>query len=229
MPYAMISIIIPVRNEAALVPTLGPLWQCWARDHELIFVDGHSDDRTVELLTDLGLRVERSPQAGRAAQMNWGAKQARGEILLFLHGDTQLPEDFAIWIARGLGQAIAGSFRLQIASPAWSLRWIAFWANQRSRWLGLPYGDQGLFLRRDTFEQLGGFPHQPILEDWVFVQHLKRRGKLYLAPRAVLTSPRRWQQLGVWRTTWINQRILWGYGCGEDLHQLRQRYRQEKS
>jgi rSAM/selenodomain-associated transferase 2 len=221
-----ISIIIPTLNEAT---TLDATLRCaqTGANIEIIVVDGGSQDHTVECARSRGLKVILSPQPGRAAQMNAGAAIATGDLLLFLHADTHLPPDYDRHVRAILSQpqVIAGAFALSIDAPLPSLRWVEKMVNARSRFLQLPYGDQALFLKTSVFEQLGGFPDLPIMEDFEFVRQLKRHGKIAIASVAVLTSPRRWLKLGVFRTTLINQAIVLGYFLGVPPVQLRQWYK----
>ncbi|NJN29998.1 MAG: hypothetical protein HC824_05775, partial [Synechococcales cyanobacterium RM1_1_8] len=137
----------------------------------------------------------------RAQQMNQGAAIAQGESLLFLHGDTQLPQQFPSLVLQTLAQpgTVAGAFELHIQGEGAALRAVEWGVQQRSRHLGLPYGDQGLFLRRELFEQVGGFADLPILEDLELVRRLQRRGRVAIAPRrrghlrATLEASGRWQ------------------------------------
>jgi rSAM/selenodomain-associated transferase 2 len=225
-----ISVIIPVLNEAAhLAQTLASVQKPATVEVEVIVVDGGSQDETVDLARSHAVQVLASPP-GRALQMNAGAAIAQGTILLFLHGDTMLPAGYDRWVQRTLAQpgVIAGAFHLAINDSAPGLRWVERGVRWRSRWCHLPYGDQALFLTAQTFEQLGGFPNLPIMEDFVLVQTLKRRGKIAIAPLPVLTSSRRWQKLGILRTTLINQVMILGYFCGISTTTLAQWYRQLK-
>lgn len=220
-----ISVIIPTLNEAAnLSATLAPLRG--VAGVEVIVVDGGSRDETVALAEAAGVRViVASP--GRARQQNLGAAVATGEILLFLHGDTVLPAAFAGAVRTALHRpgVVAGAFRLGIGGEGWGLRLVEGLANRRSRWFGMPYGDQALFLRRETFAALGGFPEQELLEDFELVRRLKKMGKIELLPQAVVTSPRRWQRLGVARTTLLNQLVIGAYFLGVSPARLAGWYR----
>ena len=182
---------------------------------EVIVVDGGSKDNTVRLVQDMGVKVIVAP-LGRGKQMNVGATVATGDILLFLHADTQLPSGFAAIVRETLSlpKIIAGAFELKIDGEGQSLRFIERMTNWRSRFLSLPYGDQAIFLKASVFKEIGGFPELPIMEDFQLIRQLKRRGKIAIARPPVLTSARRWQKLGVLRTTIINQLIIIGYFLG---------------
>ncbi len=207
-----ISIIIPVLNEGAIIEkTLLALQG--NSDVEIIVVDGGSVDQTITLANQIGVKVTTASGIGRAAQMNAGAAIAKGDILLFLHADTLLPPNYQEIVKKIIYQqnAIAGAFELAIDGKEQSLRLVETLVKMRSRWFSLPYGDQAIFLTKKVFEDLDGFPELPIMEDFEFVQRLKRRGKIAIAPVSVITSSRRWQKLGVFKTTLINQLIILGY------------------
>jgi rSAM/selenodomain-associated transferase 2 len=225
MSLEAISIIIPVLNEAKQLPKLLDI-QNAASGVEIIVVDGGSQDETVEIALTKGVKVIQS-EAGRAIQMNTGAAIATGDILLFLHADTQLPDQFDRMIRETVSNpaTIAGAFELKIASDLPGLRWIERGVNWRSRYLQMPYGDQALFLRRNTFETFKGFPELPIMEDFELVRTLRQHGIISIVPASVITSGRRWQKLGVLRTTLINQLVILAYFLGVSPYRIRQWYR----
>ena len=209
-----ISIIIPVLNEAAIIEnTLRQLRL--SSEEDVIVVDGGSRDQTVPLAQAQEAKVV-CAASGRAHQMNQGAAVATGEILLFLHADTRLPPNYATLVrdAFAFPQTVAGAFQLKIDGKGRSLRFVETMVNGRSRFLNLPYGDQAIFLKADLFREMGGFTLLPIMEDFEFVRRLQRRGRITILPAAVLTSGRRWQKLGVFKTTIINQLIIIGYFLG---------------
>jgi rSAM/selenodomain-associated transferase 2/rSAM/selenodomain-associated transferase 1 len=223
----LVSIVIPTWNEEAVIEsTLRPLIDL--PDVEVIVADGGSTDATVAICQRLGVRTV-ALRPGRGRQLNAGAALARGEVLLFLHADAALPASFRddVWSTLNRG-AIAGAFRLAIDDPRWALRWIEWGANLRSRYLQLPYGDQGLFLRAETFYRVGGFRNWPLLEDFELCRRLKRQGRIRLAPSAIRTSARRWQKLGIGRTTLTNQLCLAGYYLGVSPERLARWYRGQR-
>jgi rSAM/selenodomain-associated transferase 2 len=195
---------------------------------EVIVVDGGSTDETAKLAASGGAKVIHS-KPGKAAQMNAGAAAAAGDILVFLHADTLLPGGFRNQIVAALNQkgVAAGAFRLRIDSDAAGLRIIEHAANWRSRLLRMPYGDQALFMKKPLFEEIGGFPDLPIMEDFILVRRLKRKGKIVILPAAVLTSPRRWLHLGILKSWLINQLIVITYYLGATPQQLTRFYRRE--
>ncbi len=220
------SVIVPVLNEAAALPaTLTSI----GSEAEVIVVDGGSRDATRAIALEHGATLL-ATAPGRARQMNAGAAAASGEVLLFLHGDTRLPEAWESRLRQGLEQprTIATAFRLAIDDPRRRFRWLEAAVTLRSRWLGLPYGDQALALTRDSFEAVGGFPDLPLLEDYELVRALRHRGRIELLPSAVTTSARRWQHLGLGRTTLINQAVLLGWHLGVPADRLARFYRQAR-
>jgi rSAM/selenodomain-associated transferase 2 len=221
---SILSIIIPVFNEAEQIQTtIAALLE--HSEVELIVVDGGSGDRTVERVESLGITAI-SSERGRAHQMNAGAAIATGEVLLFLHADTRLPVGYREAIEKTLSQpqVVAGAFTLTIDGRKPALRWIEKMVDLRSRLLSLPYGDQGIFLEASRFRELGGFAPIPILEDFELIGRLKQRGKIAIVPQSVVTSGRRWEKLGIWRTTAINQAIILGYYLGFSPEQLARWY-----
>ncbi len=220
-----ISIIIPVLNEQdRIYQSLLQLQH--NSDIEVIVVDGGSQDKTVQIAQRFGVKVIISSQPGRANQMNDGAVAASGEILLFLHVDTFLPAGYKQHVSNILSnpQTVVGAFELAIDSHQLSLRLIERLVNLRSRFFSFPYGDQAFFLKASVFREVGGFADLPIMEDFEFIQRLKRIGKIVIAPAKVLTSARRWQELGVLKTTLINQLIVMGYYLGVSPEKLAKWY-----
>ena len=213
-PRSLISVIIPALNEASgIARSIASAAQ--EPGVEVIVVDGGSRDETLQVARRQGAKTLSVP-AGRARQMNAGARASSGEFLVFLHADTILPSKYAGLVRRLLASpdVVAGAFRLGIEGRRRSLRWIETGANWRSQWLQLPYGDQALFVRSQLFFELGGYADLPIMEDYDLVRRLTRKGRVVLAPDAVVTSARRWEQLGVIRTTLLNQILVTGHLLG---------------
>ena len=219
-----ISIIIPTLNEASCIgQTVAGL--AGQPGVEIIVADGGSQDQTVALATAAGSRVI-TAAAGRGSQQNAGARAAQGRILLFLHADTQLPKGFAAQVCETLARPdiVAGAFRFAIGATGWRFRVLEHCANWRAGWFGLPYGDQALFLPAARFQAMGGFRELALLEDLELVCRLRKIGRLALLATPALTSPRRWQRLGVVRTTLVNQLILLGFFCGLSPERLARWY-----
>jgi rSAM/selenodomain-associated transferase 2 len=198
----MISVIIPTYNEETALPeTLRHLLR-QPGDYEVIVVDGGSSDRTREILNaEPRVRLVTAPK-GRASQMNVGARHATGEWLLFLHADTLLPVGaLARLNALEADSAIqAGGFLHRFSGTDWRLRLVSVLDNFRCRCSRIIYGDQAMFVRRTLFEQLDGFPDQPILEDVAFCAKLVRITSPVLLSPPVLTDSRKFVKMGIWRS-----------------------------
>lgn len=221
-----VSIIVPVLNESAsIVPSLERLSVMRDAGAEVIVVDGGSDDDTVALATSLCDRVVGSDR-GRALQMNRGAADASGEVLLFLHADTVLPEgaDQALETFRASDSAW-GRFDVRLSGSRSLFRLIAFMMNQRSRLTGIATGDQAIFVRRSLFENLGGYRELPLMEDVELCRRLRRVSRPFCIRSPVVTDSRRWEQLGPWRTIVLMWRLRWRYWRGEDPAELARAYR----
>lgn len=220
-----ISVIIPTLNEEDnLAATLAPLQH--ATGLEIIVVDGGSSDATVAIAKAAGVKTITS-RPGRNYQQNRGAAVTTGDILLFLHADTLLPAGFDRMIRQCLGQSkiVAGAFSLAINAPGAAINFIATMANYRAKLLQLPYGDQALFMTRENFMKSGGFPPITIMEDFALIGQLRKLGRIKTLPAIVTTSGRRWQKLGVIRTTLINQAVVIGYLLGRSPTSLANWYR----
>jgi rSAM/selenodomain-associated transferase 2 len=222
-----ISIIIPTHNEAENIAELLP-GLLSLPGLEVLVVDGGSSDNTIETAKALGAKVY-SVFPGKALQMNAGAQAARGDILLFLHADTRLPQGFAKQVRNTMGQpeVAAGAFLLAIEGRDFGLRIIEWLTNLRARYLQMPYGDQAIFVRADMFSSVGGYPSLPIMEDFELVRRLKRKGCIKILPLAAETSSRRWMQLGILRTAAINQAIIIAYLLGTKPEKLAEWYRKK--
>lgn len=225
MKTEIISVIIPVLNEANTISSL--LERLVDTDNvEIIVVDGGSQDETVTVARSHNVQVISTPP-GRACQMNAGATRATGDILLFLHADTRLPVNFDSLVRQGLQESktIAGAFELRIDAQQLGLRFIERLVNWRSRFFSMPYGDQAIFLKATVFHDVGGFPNLPIMEDFEFIRRLQPLGQITIVPASVLTSGRRWDRLGILKTTLINQLIIIGYFGGVSPEKLARWYR----
>ncbi|MDX5363866.1 MAG: TIGR04283 family arsenosugar biosynthesis glycosyltransferase [Pseudazoarcus pumilus] len=218
-----LSVVIPVLNEAARLPDL--LARLAQLDAQIIVVDGGSRDGSADLSRAAGVTVIDSAP-GRARQMNAGAAVAQGEVLLFLHADTQLPAqaDQLILDALAAGRAW-GRFDVIIDGRPFMLRVIAALMNLRSRLSGIATGDQAIFVTRTAFKAVGDFPEQPLMEDIELSVRLKRLSPPACLRPPVRTSGRRWEQYGVWRTITLMWRLRWDYWRGVPAAQLAERYR----
>ena len=220
------SIVLPVLDEAAgIAATLQALAPLRGRGHEVVVVDGGSQDGTAALATPHADRVIASPR-GRARQMNAGAALAQGDVLLFLHADTTLPPCADALIGNAIQRGARwGRFDVSITGGAVMFPVIAALMNLRSRLTGIATGDQALFVERQLFQQLKGYADQPLLEDVELCCRL-----CVIAPPACLrqrvqTSGRRWLQRGVWRTIVLMWRLRWRYWRGASPEALARAYR----
>jgi len=218
------SIVVPVLNEAAdIVVALAPLQALRGAGHEVIVVDGGSTDATPDLAAPLADRVIAAPR-GRARQMNAGAANASGDVLLFLHADTCLPDDAMGAIEAAMHRHAWGRFDVEIAGRSRWLPVIARLMNLRSRRTGIATGDQAIFVTRAAFAAAGGYPDQPLMEDVELSRRLKRIGPPACLRQRVTTSGRRWDQHGVWRTILLMWRLRFDYWRGVPAARLVTRY-----
>ena len=212
-PGPYISVVIPALNEEENIGKT--IAHALDGNSEIIVVDGGSRDRTMKIAAESGARVISAPR-GRALQQNAGAEASQEKVLLFLHADTLLPKNYAEKIFEALmdHDVAAGAFRFRTDLEGTIMRIIEFAVNVRSKYLHLPYGDQGIFIRKETFHSAGGFPGVPLAEDLFLVRSVSRLGKICIVPATVTTSGRRWKKLGIIRTTIINAIILAGCLAG---------------
>jgi rSAM/selenodomain-associated transferase 2 len=200
-----ISVVIPSLNEEATIRAAVASAGLGAT--EVIVVDGGSTDATVAQAKAAGVRVVVGPR-GRAAQMAAGAAQAAGEWVLFLHADTWLESGWADALRRLEADVVGGAFRFTLDSPRWRYRLVEVFAQGRCAALKLPYGDQALFARRACLRRGAMFGDVPLLEDVDLVRGLRRQGRFVLLPLRAVTSPRRWEERGFWRTTLVNWSVM---------------------
>ncbi len=215
---------MPVLDEAAGLSSALQALSPWRRSGaEVIVVDGGSQDESLQTAHALADQALSAPR-GRASQMNAGAAQARGRWLLFLHADTRLP-DSGLQALRQLGEgAVWGRFDVRIEAPHALLRLVSFMINWRSRWTGIATGDQAIFIRREVFEQMGGYPDIALMEDIALSRQLKTLARPICVREPVLTSPRRWLRYGIGRTIWLMWRLRAAYFFGANPDELARRY-----
>jgi rSAM/selenodomain-associated transferase 2 len=219
-----LSIVIPAINEAAQIANTLQALQPLRNDCELLLVDGGSDDGSPAIAAPLVDEVLHSPR-GRARQMNCGAEQASADVLLFLHADTRLP-DCAV---NRILQAIDGGYRwgrfdVEFDSQQLIFKLIALMMNWRSRLTGITTGDQAMFISRQAFQAVGGFPEIGLMEDIAISASLKKLGKPCCLTDKVVTSARRWQRHGIFKTILLMWRLRLAYFFGADPNDLAARY-----
>ena len=222
-----LSIIVPTLNEAqGIAEFLAGLQSFRRRGVEVILADGGSDDGTPDAAAPLVDRAVTCARRGRAVQMNQGAAQARGEVLLFLHADTRLPDHADRYILEGLAAQAKrwGRFDVRLSGAALMLRVVERLMNLRSRLSGIATGDQGIFVERRLFEQTGGFADMALMEDIEFCRRVKRHGHPLCLPEPVVTSSRRWERHGIWRTIILMWRLRLAYYFGAAPERLARRY-----
>ena len=221
-----LSIVIPALNEAEnIVATLAPLQAVRSRGVEVVLADGGSTDATRQHAAPLVDRIVESAR-GRATQMNAGAKIATGDILLFLHADSILPPDVGALIGNGLQSASRtwGRFDVTIDGQHFFLPVIAWFMNHRSRLTGIATGDQGLFMTRTAFDAAGGFTDMPLMEDVAMCAALRKTSAPLCLKKKIVTSGRRWEKHGVWRTIFLMWRLRLAYFFGADPAALHRAY-----
>lgn len=221
----MISVIIPTLNEETHIAACIRQIRGEAPESEIIVADGGSTDKTPEIAGNAGATVILS-EKGRGTQMNRGAGSARGSVLLFLHADTRLDPGWQDEIMRQLDDVTvaAGAFTFRIDDPFDGRRAVEAWVRWRSMFCRLPYGDQGLFLRKDVFKTIGGFQEIPLMEDVDIVQRLKGAGRIAVSSLGAHTSGRQWRRNGVLKTTLRNHFIMLLYRFGVSPERLYRLY-----
>ena len=223
----VVSVIVPSLNEsAAIVATLSVLQTMRRSSHEVILVDCGSDDDTTELAHPLVDRIVNGPR-GRAVQLNIGARAARGDVLLFLHADTLVPPEAIRALLEGFptsGRAW-GRFDVRLSGSHVMFRIVEKMMNLRSRLSGIATGDHGIFVRRETFEKIGGFPEIPLMEDVAISRRLKRESRPYCPRARIVTSSRRWEENGILKTIVLMWRLRLAYALGADPADLARSYR----
>ncbi|MCG8585197.1 MAG: TIGR04283 family arsenosugar biosynthesis glycosyltransferase [Pirellulales bacterium] len=215
-----LSVIIPTLNESPrLADAIDAAWHL--NPHEVIVVDGKSDDDTPVIGRASPCTFVESTR-GRGFQLNVGANAASGDVLLFLHVDCRLAAQASRQISAALEDPTVhlGGFRQRIDSNAWVYRWIEKGNAARLRWRGVAFGDQGIFVRRAFFAELGGFPELPIMEDLAFMKRARRTAWPRLLPGPLQVSARRWQQHGVVRQTLRNWYLQAAYAVGVPVERL---------
>lgn len=221
-----LSIIIPARDEAQALPLLlADLHAVLAAGAEVIVVDGGSLDGTVDVARQGADQVLHAP-SGRARQMNAGAAAASGEYLWFLHADTRVGAPAVQRLLQVLDSApLWGRFDVRLSGRALALRVIGSMISLRSRFTGIATGDQGIFVQRSVFNRMGGYADLPLMEDIELCRRLNAQARPCCVRPPLVTSSRRWEQHGTWRTVWLMWRLRLAYYCGAEPAELARRYR----
>lgn len=230
-----LSIIIPLLNEAGNLPELiAHIVRLDPAPQQVILVDGGSVDGSVAITNNVLKNTEIAQSAidwhiiestvGRAQQMNAGAMLATGDMLLFLHADTELPADAIDSVQQAIAQYDWGRFDVRLDSSEPLLKIVGLMINQRSRLMSIATGDQAIFIKKSLFEQIGGYPDQPLMEDIELCKRLKKFARPACLKSKVITSARRWQQYGTWRTIFLMWQLRFDYWRGVSPNVLKQRY-----
>jgi len=217
---AQISIIIPTLNsETDLPETLRSLFEGVENNliKELIISDGGSTDKTRFIASEVGACIVEGP-CGRGLQISKGVDKSRGDWILILHADTSLSPDWSVEFLQKIDKNFSYYFKLKFKSKSLFARTLEYWAQIRSKFLGLPYGDQGLLIHRDLLDAVGGFPKNRILEDVILAGKLK--GKIRSLDLLALTSAEKYHKNGWLRQSLINFYILVQYLIGKDTNLL---------
>ena len=221
-----ISVIVPIYNESSNIDKLRSLNAFLGCDCEMLFVDGGSSDDTVALLENEGIMVIKAPEKGRANQMNYGASIASGDILWFVHSDSIIPADPVSMIRRVLAKGSKiGCFRLRFDSKSLLMHLTAWLSNLRVKTRGIAFGDQGIFIKKDLFTEIGGYAPIPLMEDYRLSLDVKQAGyKIGIARGKIITSERRYLKGGRWKTI----RMMWSlqkqFRRGNDIEEIARRY-----
>jgi rSAM/selenodomain-associated transferase 2 len=218
------SIIIPTFNEAQSIEKCLFALQKFRADTEIILVDGGSDDETVNLAKPLVDTILNS-EKGRANQMNCGANAANGEMLIFLHADTFLPENALTLISENRNDAIWGRFDMRLIGSHFMLGVISQMMNWRSRFTKIATGDQAIFVKKSVFHELNGYAKLALMEDIELCKRLKKRDSPLCLNAKVESSARRWEEFGVFKIILLMWRLRLGYFLGENPETLAQIYK----
>ncbi len=222
----MISVIIPTLNERDNIRRCIACIKAEGGDSEIIVCDGGSSDETVQIARECDDTTVIETVRGRGVQMNKGVAAAAGDVLLFLHADTTLEAGWSKTVIRTLEDpsVAAGAFTLRVDNAASRYRLIEFWVKLRCTLFNLPYGDQGIFVRRSIFDRIGGYRDIPLMEDVEIIGRLRKAGKVVLLEKCAITHARRWMKKGWVRASISNHAVMLMYKLGVDPHALARMY-----
>ncbi|HKI62056.1 MAG TPA: TIGR04283 family arsenosugar biosynthesis glycosyltransferase [Mariprofundaceae bacterium] len=226
MPEALaIAVVVPVLDEAGELAARLPGLLCLEAD-ELVVVDGGSHDGTLHILQQAGIRYV-SGKPGRAHQMNAGVAATKSEVIVFLHIDTLITSSDLLHVKAAMQKPgiVGGRFDVRLTGKHPMFRVIETMINLRSRLSRISTGDQGIFVHRDVFERMGGFPDQPLMEDIEFSRRLKREGKIICLTQKLVNSSRRWEKHGLIRTILLMWKLRLLYRLGVPVERLATMYR----
>ncbi|WP_028306632.1 TIGR04283 family arsenosugar biosynthesis glycosyltransferase [Desulfitibacter alkalitolerans] len=224
-----ISIIVPTLNEAKTIRRTLEMLDNLEGDKEIIVVDGGSSDNTMSLAAEKTHVLLLSAPMGRASQMNHGAKNAAGDVLFFLHSDSLLQHTAIKSIAETMQDplVVGGCFTLEMDDTGLLFKIISVSSNIRARYSRIYFGDQGIFVRKDVFEKLGGYPQIDLMEDWEFSRALRKTGRVVQLPDKIITSSRRFKKGGVLKTCLLMHKLKLLYILGVSPRYLKKRYYKE--
>lgn len=220
----MISIIVPTYNEETALSENLAGFKRLSQKAELIFVDGCSRDKSCEIAGEYGRVL--TAKKGRASQMNYGAQYARGDIMAFLHADTMIFQETLISIEDAVKDkgCIGGCLTQRIDNPSFIYRLIEGEGNIRARLTKVFYGDQGIFVRKDIFLKMNGFPEVPVMEDVIFTKLLRAQGRTAVITDKIIVSPRRWEKTGILKTAFVYGLINILFSLGLPLDEIKKLY-----
>lgn len=221
----MISIIIPVYNEEKNIRKLQDNLSKLKGNFEVIFCDGGSSDKTIDLI-DRNYTMINCPK-GRANQMNYGSKKAKGNVFFFLHCDSLIEEDVIIKIQEEINKGCnLGCLKLKFDNEIIWMKICGYMSNLRVKLRKIAFGDQGIFITKELFEEIGGIPNLPIMEDFEFSLRLKRK-KYYFKQidSCIITSSRRFMDKGIFNTMAQMQKLQLQYLCGRNINEINKEYR----
>lgn len=220
----MVTIIVPIYNEERVLSKNIVQFNNLSKQAELLFVDGGSIDKSVGIVSGVGSLLHSGK--GRSLQMNKGGFNAQGDILFFMHADTMITPDKLSVIEDAINNrdSIGGCLSQRIGRNAFIYRLIEGYGNIRARKRKIFYGDQGIFVKKDAFERIGGFPKVPIMEDVLFTQQLRKMGKTIVLPDKITVSARRWEKNGIIKTTLLFNLIIILFLLKVPLHKIKQFY-----
>ncbi|MEW6008143.1 MAG: TIGR04283 family arsenosugar biosynthesis glycosyltransferase [Candidatus Omnitrophota bacterium] len=221
----MISIIIPIYNEEKILAEHSRYFENLSQHAEFIFIDGSSTDASIDLASAFGKVL--SCQKGRALQMNYGAQHARFDTIFFLHVDNIISSEALLSIEKEIQKngIIGGCLTQRIDKNGFIYRIIEAQGNLRAKLSKIFYGDQGIFVKKDIFFKIGGFPEVPIMEDILFSKQLRKMGKTTVLPEKIIVSARRWERQGIIRTTLLFNLIIILFHLKVPLTKIKQLYR----